>query len=112
MSFCVDPEQQQARPAPPKKKGKSPYRWLWMIPIQLIIFVLTIPIGLIADMIMWQHIYDTRPPDAEPGHGLPVLSILVPLLGAGLTILIIGLSIIITAIAVYRRWKRENDSQC
>ncbi|MDE6924436.1 MAG: hypothetical protein K2P59_04115 [Acetatifactor sp.] len=78
-----------------------------MIPIQLILLVLSVPIGLRADIMMWQYVYITSPPDAELGHGLPVFSILVPLLGVGMTIVITVLSIIITAIAVYRRWKRD-----
>lgn len=112
MSSCADPgtEHRQRKPLSPKKKSKSPFRWLWMIPIQLILLVLSVPIGLRADTMMWEYIYATRPPDAEPGHGLPVLSILVPLLGVGMTAVITVLSIIITAIAVYLRWKRNRDS--
>lgn len=80
-----------------------------MIPVQLILLVLSVPIGLRADIMFWQHVYNTRPPDAELGHGLPVFSILVPLLGVGMTIVITVLSIIITAIAVYRRRKNNRD---
>ena len=111
MSSCVDPdtERRQIKPVSSKKKSKSPYRWLWMIPIQLIILVLSIPIGLRADMMFWQYKYITRPPDAELGHGLPVFTIIVPLLGVGMTIVITVLSVIITVIAVYRRWKRNSD---
>ena len=105
----LDEESQQIRPISPKKRSKSPYRWLWMIPIQLIILVLSVPIGLRADMMFWQYKYITRPPDAELGHGLPVFTIIMPLLGVGMTIVVIILSIIITMIAVYRRWKRGRD---
>lgn len=81
-----------------------------MIPIQLILLVLSFPIGLGADSILWWHIDATKPPDAELGHGIPVLTILIPLFGIGMTIVITVLSIIITLVAVYLRWKRNGDS--
>ena len=80
-----------------------------MIPIQLLIWGLSIPIGIFVDVKFWEHIYMTRPPDAPSGHGIPVFTVLVPLLMGIITIVIIVLSIIITSVAVFRRRKKDRE---
>ena len=90
-------------------KAKSPYRWLLAIPIQLVINVLMVPLGVWIDMKFWEA--SARAMIEEQGyvegHGIPIFTVLIPLIGAGVTIYVIVAAIICTVILLIKTRKNQ-----
>lgn len=89
-------------------KPKSPYRWLLAIPIQLFINVLMGPLGFWVDMRIWEASRRAMIEEQgyAEGHGFPVFSVLIPLLGVIVTIFVIVTAIICTVVS-FNRIKRN-----
>lgn len=92
-----------------KAKPKSPYRWLLAIPIQLVINVLMVPLGFWIDMKFWEA--SARAMIEEQGyvegHGIPIFTVLIPLIGAGVTIYVIVAAIICTVILLIKSHRNQ-----
>ena len=73
-----------------KHKSKSPYRWFWAIPIQLINNILLVPLGYLVDYLLWKSFSD------------PVFAILIPAVGVVVTVLVTIAAAVCTVISLIR----------
>ena len=86
-------------------KKKSPglaFLWLLLIPAQLIIDAILFFLGVSMDSIIFSGNGDVQ------GHGIPIFSVILPLIAIGITIFVIILSIVLVAVR-YSRIKRRNE---
>ena len=86
-------------------KKKSPglaFLWLLLIPAQLIIDVILFFLGVSMDSIIFSGNGNVT------GHGIPIFSIIMPLIAIGITFFVIILSIVLTAVR-YSRIKRNGE---
>lgn len=73
-----------------KNKSKSPYRWLWAIPIQLTNNILLVPLGYLVDYLLWKSFSDS------------VFAILIPAVGVVVTVLVTIAAAVCTVISLIR----------
>ena len=85
-----------------KSRKKSPARaflWLLMIPAQLVLDMLLIAAGAGID----SRIFGS---DEAVGHGMPIFTVLMPILAIVLTVIVVILSIVLTIVR-YSKLKKE-----
>ena len=82
------------------KKERSPWLWLLLIPIQLVVAVLLFIAGALLDAGLFSG--------AEgQGHGMPVFSLLLTILAAAGTVIAILVALIGLTVSLIRRSKRR-----
>ena len=86
------------------KKERSPWRWLLLIPIQLVITALLFVLGAVIDAAIFSK--------AEgQGHGMPVFSMLLPLLGLIVTAVVVVVALTGLIVGLVRRGKGRKMSE-
>ena len=83
-----------------KKNGGSPWRWLLLIPAQIVLGTLFVLLGTRLDLGLFSN------PEAQ-GHGMPVFSALFLLIAAAVTLAVIILSLVLTVRGLRRRKRSE-----
>ena len=83
------------------KKGRSPALWLLMIPAQIVLGVLFSLLGIWIDSRIFSG--------GGEGHGVPIFSVLVPIVAAILLLVVIVLSIILMAVGFSRRSRAQRE---
>ena len=92
-----------------ERKTKSPYRWLLAIPVQMLINVLLVPLGVWVDMRFWEAARVTAEEQGYIGHGIPVFTVLVPLAGAVVTVIVVVVSFICTIVSLVRLDRKQRQ---
>ena len=70
------------------KKERSPWLWLLLIPVQLVILVLSFLGGASLDLAIFSGGGETV------GHGVPIFSVLFPLIALVVTVIVILVAIV------------------
>ena len=93
-------------------KPKSPYRWLLAIPLQLVINALMVPLGFWVDTLLWERTAQSMIEEQGyvEGHGIPIFSVLIPLIGVAVTLFVIMASIFCTVILLLRARKNQQTA--
>lgn len=91
---------------------KSPYRWLWAILIQVVINVLLVPLGIWVDIKFWDASARAmiEAQGYVNGHGIPVFTLLLPLFGFVVTVIVTVAAIICTTVSVIREKNDNKDN--
>ena len=95
-------------------KPKSPFRWLLAIPIQVFINILMVPLGIWVDTSFWAAASRAQIEQQGfvEGHGIPIFTAIITLVGFGVTIYVTVAAIIGTVVSVVRtRRKQQMDEQ-
>lgn len=95
-----------------EQKPKSPYRWLLAIPLQLVINVLMVPLGFWADTLFWEKAAQSMMEEQGyvEGHGIPIFSVIIPLIGVAMTLFVIMASIFCTVVLLDRAKKNQQTA--
>ena len=88
---------------PPKER--SPWRWLLLIPAQLVIAALTVWAGVELD----SAIFSKAAADGAVGHGVPIFSALLPLIALVVTVIVALVALIGLTVGLVRRARRKRE---
>ena len=91
------------------KKTRSPYLWLLMIPIQLILDVIVFYLGVAFEVTHWEQLYYTE--NDMMGHPLPLITFFIFFVLCGITVFVLVLSIILTVSARERRLQNKKQKE-
>ena len=84
-----------------KNKSKSPYRWLWTIPIQLVNNILLVPLGYLAEYLLWRSFSSNSAAYEVIGYE-PVFALMIPAMGTVVTILVMIAAAVCTVVSLIR----------
>ncbi len=85
-----------------QKRERSPWRWLLLIPIQLVIGALTYYAGVRLDLAIFSG-------GEGQGHGMPIFSILFLIIVAVVTVIVIIVAIVGLIVSLVRRSRRRRE---
>lgn len=83
------------------RRERSPWLWLLMIPAQLVILLLSVYGGAALDAAIFAHAGDVQ------GHGIPIFSVLLPLVAGAITVGVIIASVVLLIVGLVRRSRRR-----
>ncbi len=84
------------------KQGRSPALWLLAIPAQLVLGGLFSLLGVWIDSRIFSG--------GGQGHGVPIFSVLFPIIALVVTLLVVVLAIVLMAVGFSRRSKAQREA--
>ena len=88
------------------QKERSPWRWLLLIPAQLVIAALMVWAGLALD----SAIFSGAGSGEVHGHGVPIFSALLPLIAGIVTVIVVLVALIGLIVGLVRRARRRREN--